>query len=191
MKIAVIGKMRSGKDTFANYYIKRGFQEYKFGNGIAEIIQKYFPDEWAKGKPRHLYQGIGQYFRTFDADVWVNYVAKQVQDKSFVIITDVRQENEVKWLMDNGFKIIKVSTPEEVRIQRMVASGDTIPEDSESLEKMLNHETEQFVDQSPCDYHVENIGTIEDLERKAEWIYQDIQWGYIIKDRGTSTDGNN
>ena len=121
----------------------------------------------------------------------MNYVAKQVQDKSFVIITDVRQENEVKWLMDNGFKIIKVSTPEEVRIQRMVASGDTIPEDRESLEKMLNHETEQFVDQSPCDYHVENIGTIEDLERKAEWIYQDIQWGYIIKDRGTGTNGNN
>ena len=70
MKIAVVGKCRAGKDSFAKFFINRGLQEFKFGTGIAEIIQKYFPEEWEKGKPRHLYQGIGQYLRSFDQDVW-------------------------------------------------------------------------------------------------------------------------
>lgn len=184
LKVAVIGKMRSGKDTFARYFIQRGFKEYKFGTGIAEVIQAFFPEEWAKGKPRHLYQGIGQYFRTFDEDVWVKYVARQIGESGHVIITDVRQENEVKWLMENGFKIVKVVAPEETRIQRMIEAGDVIPTNAEALFTMLNHETEQFAEISPCDYCVTNAGSIADLEAQAESIYQDMMWEALLKDGG-------
>lgn len=162
MKIAVIGKIRAGKDQFAKYFIDKGCKEFKFGNGIAEVIQKYFPEEWAKGKPRHLYQGIGQYFRSFDEDVWIKYLAKQIEGEEDVIITDCRQFNEVKWLKDNGFYIVKVEADEDIRIKRMKELGDTFkPED-------LQHETEKQVDLAYYDVMVENNGTLEDLIQKAK-----------------------
>lgn len=165
MKIAVIGKMRSGKNTFADFFINRGLQEFKFGTGIAEIIQKYFPEEWEKGKPRHLYQGIGQYLRSFNQDVWVKYLAKQIEGKPNVIVTDCRQANEVKWLKENGFYIVKVEADEEVRIQRIKAEGDTFKKED------LYHETELQVDMAEYDMLVSNNGSIEDLHREALDLY--------------------
>lgn len=171
MKLAIIGKIRSGKDTFAEYFKEQGFEEFKFGTGIAEVIQKYFPDEWAKGKPRHLYQGIGQYFRSFDEDVWVKYLAKQIEGKSNIIVTDCRQVNEVKWLKENGFTIIKIEADEPIRIQRMEDEGDTFKKED------LVHETEQQVDQAQYDWLIQNNGTLQELQEKAFAVYSYFKFG--------------
>lgn len=168
MKIAVIGKMRVGKDCFAEFFKNRGLQEFKFGTGIAEIIQKYFPEEWEKGKPRHLYQGIGQYFRTFDEDVWVKYLSKQIEGKTNVIVTDCRQVNEVKWLKENGFYIVKIEADEEIRIQRIKAEGDVFKKED------LEHETEKQVDQVEYDLLITNNGTKDELWDKAHALYSHL-----------------
>lgn len=170
MKIAVVGKIRSGKDSFANYFVQKGFVEHKFGAGIAEVIQKYFPEEWAKGKPRHLYQEIGQHFRGLDEDVWIKYLASKLNEQHPVIITDVRQENEVKWLKENGFILIKVEAPDELRIERMFKAGDIV--DDYSLQMQMNHPTELSVDRIMCDYFIYNDGSLEDLEAKAKSLYK-------------------
>ena len=53
MKIALFGKIRSGKDTVGKILIEEyGFNRFAFGDGIGEIIQKYFPEAWEGGKPR-------------------------------------------------------------------------------------------------------------------------------------------
>lgn len=143
IKIALFGKMRSGKDTVGKMLIEElGFKRYAFGDGIGAIIAEYFPQDWAKGKPRGHYQLIGQTFRQLDEEVWINYLLNKVEQDGAtrVVVTDGRQQNESKRLKEEGYVIVKVEAPEEIRIKRILESGDTwTPE-------QLNHETELQVD---------------------------------------------
>ena len=102
MKIAVCGRMRSGKDTLANRLVEEyGFKEFKFSQGINEIINKYFPEHaFSEKRPRKHQQFIGQGMRQLDKDVWVNYTLSYVEeylaengDFADVVISDLRQEN--------------------------------------------------------------------------------------------------
>lgn len=185
IKVALIGKMRAGKDAFAKYFIENGYKEFKFGTGIAEIIQKYFPEEWAKGKPRRHYQHIGQQLRVLDNDVWVKYCFNQIEEyrkymefnlfDCKVIITDTRQRNEVEKLRAAGYIIIKVEADEKIRLERMKAAGDILPDDDYQLYQLLNHDTEQYADLVVPDILVKNEGTLGDLRKSAEAVMRQIE----------------
>jgi dephospho-CoA kinase len=173
MKIAFVGKMRSGKDTAGDYLIKNHWiTKLAFGDEIKKVIQRYFPHLLEGSKPRKVFQKIGQLFREFDPDVWVKqlrktYNIKRVQGNSNFVITDVRQMNEVEFLKSEGFVIVKVETDEELRLERIKASGDDF-----SLED-LNHETELAVDTLPYDYLVTNNTSLDDLYKQIDFILQE------------------
>lgn len=164
LKIGLIGKMRSGKDTVGEWLIDGyDFKKYAFADGIGEIIDKYFPTAREQGKPRYHYQYIGQAMRVLDANVWVNYLLKTIEKEDYhrIVITDVRQENEVRSLKENGFTLIKIVADDDVRVSRMISSGDIFsPED-------LNHETEQFAEVVDADITIVNNGTIEELQKEV------------------------
>ena len=120
IKIALMGHARSGKDTFAKPLITGNsdelplLTEIKFASPISSIIEEYFPEQ--EGKPRELYQKIGQSMREIDPDVWVNYLDEMYHWWEHhsgnltkgVIITDVRQPNEWQWCREHGFTIVKI-----------------------------------------------------------------------------------
>lgn len=186
MKVALFGKIRSGKNTVADILTEEhGFKQFAFGDGIGEIIQNYFPEAWAGGKPRKHYQHIGQQLRVLNEDVWVNYLLNSISveihmRKKFInendiniVVTDGRQLNEAEMLRKEGFLIVKVTTPEEIRIERMKALGDVFsPED-------LQHETELNVDLIEPDIEIVNDGTLEDLYIKVQKMIQD-QRGNVV-----------
>jgi hypothetical protein len=176
IKIAVSGEIRSGKDTFCNYIMKQipNMQKLYFAEGIAEIIETYFPEVWySEGKPRKHFQEIGQFMRTLNPDVWVNYteqkyfLLKQAGFSNF-IVTDLRQMNEYEWLKKNGFVVVKVEAEPEVRIERMKASGDVFDMNA------LHHPVEQQIKNLPCDYLVTNNTTLEDLYEQADYILNEL-----------------
>lgn len=184
MKIALFGKIRSGKDTVGKILIEEhGFNRFAFGDGIGEIIQKYFPEAWEGGKPRKHYQHIGQQLRVLNEDVWVNYLIRNVKMfesirmingySTNIVITDGRQLNEAKKLKEEGFLIVKITTPDDIRLERMKALGDVFsPED-------LQHETELNVDMITPDVEIINDGNIEDLHVKVQKLIQDYREGNI------------
>ena len=174
MKIAIFGKIRSGKDTVGEFLINEyGFTKLAFGDGIGFIIDEYFPEARANGKPRKHYQVIGQALRELDADVWINHLIKRANnistqnllyhDKSTdFIITDGRQVNEAVRLKEAGYTIIKVVADEDKRIERMKKAGDNFSPE------MLEHETELQVDLIEPDILIENNGTLEELRLKVK-----------------------
>lgn len=179
MKIALFGKIRSGKDTVGKILIdEHNFKRFAFGDGIGEIIEKYFPEAWAGGKPRKHYQFIGQQLRVLNPDVWIDYLLRKEQrfqelyrksedDELHVVVTDGRQLNEAERLKEEGFLIVRVTCPEEIRIERMMALGDVFkPED-------LQHETELNVDRITPDIEIINDGTLVDLYIKVQQMIQD------------------
>lgn len=173
IKVALVGTMRSGKDTVADILWELypdDIQEYRFSSGITEIIEQYFPV--LEGKPREHYQLIGQTFRQLDPDVWINRLHSQRQLATVrncaEIITDVRQANEVAYCKQQGFTVIKVVADDTVRLQRIQESGDIFrPE-------QFYHETELAVDIVEADYTIENNGTLDELWDKVKAVYDRI-----------------
>lgn len=157
MRIAIVGKMRSGKDTVASLLVEKGFTPLAFADGIAEIIQKYFPEAYENGKPRKHYQHIGQELRILNGNVWINYLDKLAIGLQDIIITDCRQKNEETYLRANDYMIIKVCTEDYIRIQRMLEAGDNF------TPEVLEHDTEKQVDTVVADYEISNNGTYEEL----------------------------
>lgn len=201
IKIALTGKMRSGKDTV--YGILRDefetpslgdkaqVDQYTFGGRLKHFAHELFPDELSKGKPRKLYQEFGQLMRQIDPNVWVNQVHKKISQVEVVdehdsivvsIITDLRQPNEYKYCRDNGFHIIRIKASDETRMARMKANGDNV-----SLGD-LKHETESYVDAYDVDYEINNdslsSSSIYNIELQVEKIVADI----LAKEK---EDGNN
>ena len=182
MKIALFGKIRSGKDTVGNILIEKyKFNRFAFGDGIGKIIEKYFPEAWETGKPRKHYQHIGQELRVLNPDVWINYLVRTVEGASAkhiesyhskgvlapvfnVVITDGRQVNEAEKLREQGYLIIKVECPEQLRVERMKNLGDNFQPEQ------LYHDTELQVDRIEADVTIENSGTLEELEEKVSRI---------------------
>lgn len=179
LKFAVAGRIRSGKDTAA-MFIEEWLVEHEdvpverigFADAIGKLIREYFPDAWKEGKPRKHYQLIGQTFRVLYPDVWVSQLAKTLNEIDFewgylnevpysVIITDLRQQNELDFLHENDFITIKVVTDEDLRIKRIEEKGDQYSEED------LNHSTESAVDGLQTMFTIYNNGSLEDLKKSV------------------------
>lgn len=181
MKIALFGKIRSGKDTVGELLIKEyGCTRIAFGDGIKKIIDEFFPEAWDNGKPRLHYQHIGQELRKLNPDVWVNSLVKRAEDirlqnliyrgdSTSFVVTDGRQRNEAVKLKELGYTIVVVETDETTRIERMIQAGDSF-----SME-MLRHETELQVDLIEPDYFINNNGTLEDLKIRVKEIVNELR----------------
>ncbi len=111
-KIALCGKMRSGKDTVAKYLSTRyEYERFAFGDELKWYYHELFGFEGTKD--REGYQWFGQTMRERDEDIWirkcfgkiseVEYARETVNDEAgeevFTplkpVITDVRQPNEL------------------------------------------------------------------------------------------------
>lgn len=180
MRIAVVGKMRAGKDSVGDILKERfNFQAVAFGDGIKKITREFFPEAYLNGKPREHYQHIGQELRKLNPDVWVNYTHKEILNfltidiatgkETNVIVTDCRQKNEEAYLRRCGFKIVKVVANDEVRLQRIKDAGETV------TYEQFNHGTEQEVDTIKADYIIFNHGAMCELERQVIDMYTYFQ----------------
>ncbi len=163
--------MRSGKDSVAEYLIKKyGFTRFAFGDGIRSVCRDLFPEQLANvQKPRSLLQGVGQAMRMFNPNVWINKCFKEIKEHyGDIIITDLRQPNELNAVKLDGFYVIRVSSPDEVRIQRMNAAGDNFTLDE------LNHETERHIDSMDVDFEIHNDGDLDHLHNQIEIILKQM-----------------
>ena len=180
-KIALCGKLRSGKSIVGNHlHISHGFDEVAFGDALKRTVGDVFP--WLNGnpnKPRALLQQYGQLMREIDPDVWIRHAERKVKgtidfrvntghDRVDIVITDLRQPNEFEWARDNGFTIIRVTAPDDVRIARAIKAGDNFSEND------LEHVTESAIDTFDCDYEVVNDGSVDNLQVKIDAIMADI-----------------
>ena len=170
MRIALTGRMRSGKDSVGDYLVTRyGFTKYALGDGVRLVCRLLYPETVAKGKPRQLYQAVGQGMRQIDPNVWLKYVARNIERDGLenIVITDVRQQNEVDMLQRAGFIVVRVNTRYQTRLKRMVACGDIF----ELAD--LNHETELHIETFAVYYEIFNDGDMEDLYQQIEQLLKE------------------
>ena len=131
MKIAIAGKMCSGKTTLCNHIIKKYPHHIKksIAGKVKEIATEMFG---MKEKDRKLLQTIGTQFREIDNDVWIKYLINQNLDN--VIIDDLRYENEAK--------LLRLNINEKLQIERI---KNTYTNWDQHI-KNINHESELEID---------------------------------------------
>lgn len=176
LRLAFVGKARSGKDTMGNYVIKNyGAHRFAFGDPLKEYAKELFPQYFENGrKPRWILQKLGQAMREIDPDIWVRltfnaiYKGERGGMEDFCL-TDARQPNEIERLRKEGFILIRVNAPDKLRIQRMIENGDNFkPED-------LKHETEIMIDTYDVDYEIQNNGNLFEAFKQLEIILDKIR----------------
>jgi dephospho-CoA kinase len=188
-KIALTGKMRSGKTEIERYLTEQhGFNSVAFGDQLKHFAHKIFDDATdddcydpfrpgTPQKPRALYQNFGQLCREIDPDVWIKHAQRTVEyyerlrDTTGIVISDLRQPNEYEWAKANGFTIVKVVADDAVRLERARQAGDKMSEED------FVHDTESHVDGFAADYLVVNDVELADLQRKVDDIVTLISKG--------------
>jgi dephospho-CoA kinase len=178
VKFALTGKMRAGKDEISNHlHIRYGFDKVAFGDALKRIAHETFPWISEGSKPRALYQQFGQLMREIDSDVWIKHAERKVKgtidfrvntgaERVGIVITDLRQQNEYDWARANGFTIIRVTAPDDVRIARAIRAGDSFSEND------LEHVTESAIDGFAVDYDIVNDGSVAELQAQIDAIME-------------------
>ena len=141
MKIAITGKMCSGKTTLSNYLceIEPKFQVFSFGKKVKQVASDLF-DMDPLVKDRSLLTSIGQKMREIDSDVWVNYVINQCKDIEYCLIDDLRYQNEYEALAKNNWKIIQLTISDDLQEERI---RNIYPDNYQDHLKNRDHESER------------------------------------------------
>ena len=120
MRIAVTGKMCSGKTTLCDYLceLEPRFEIFSFGKKVKSVASDLFQMD-PLIKDRTLLTSIGQKMREIDSEVWINYVIQQCSTKEYCLVDDLRYQNEYEVLVKNGFKIIQLNISDELQEERI------------------------------------------------------------------------
>jgi len=182
MVIGISGKIGSGKDTFADYFIKHVQNEYgilfenkKFAYNLKKIVSvltgvpmedvlsregklKYLP-EWGM-TVGEMQQKVGTEAirNNIHPNAWVlSLFGTYNADKDFWIVTDVRFKNEAKIIKEMGGIIIRLN-------------GDPLNSKSGDNRNMAHQSEIDLDDYDGFDYVYENIPPISNLENFVEEI---------------------
>lgn len=168
-RIAFFGPMCSGK-TWAADYLANNYQYGKasFASKIKSIVYDLFGDV-DKNDNRALFQNIGQSMREYDPDVWIKYTLNRIYESDWNrwVIDDLRYVNEAKILKRNGFFLILVSTPEDVRAERVARLYPATPPETHrhaSEQEWLGIRPDAVV----SGYHVNTVVDIERLLSRVD-----------------------
>ena len=122
VKLAISGKIASGKTTFAaNICENEEFVKLSFASPIYDIARDYFG---MTTKDRALLNQIGESCRAIDPHVWIKAFIKKAEEleaegKS-VVCDDLRTEDEHKALRDAGWFLVRLNVSEKEQERRII-----------------------------------------------------------------------
>ena len=161
LKLAFGFKMGVGKDTAANYLIKKyGGNNIKISKPIYDIL--FYTQQkcgFETKKDRKFLQWIGtEWGRAKDNNVWINLTLKEVTTGNNYI-TDLRFINEFTKLKQDGWKCIRL---DKIKIEpNREGSGDKFHISETELKYLPDYE---------WDFIINNDSTEEEFFKKLDKI---------------------
>jgi len=119
MKIAISGKMGSGKTYLADEICKRfSFKRASFAGKLKSLAKELFNMNY---KDRGLLIDFATKMREIDENVWIRAMFKSIENSENVVVDDLRLKNEYDTLMLDGWFICKININENERINRLIS----------------------------------------------------------------------
>jgi len=164
MKIALSGKQRAGKDTFADYLVKHhGYAKFSIAEEIKAIALKNFRITKDSKNGRVFLQRLGLLPRELISEsFWIEKLWQDIQYMDNVIITDVRYRDEGYFFSTKGFKMIRIESLREERVKRGVLSGE-------------DNISETDLDDYKHDYWLENNNTLLEFNDSLGEVFELIK----------------
>ena len=192
MKIAINGRMGTGKTVACNYLKEKyGGTIVSFASPLKKLALDLFDVKYKndiieiKGifyTGRQIYQMLGNKLREIDPDFWVKKTIKEIvhieKNTYFKPSTpniyndDMRFENEQKCLKSSGFVIVKLFVNEETRFNRLKERDGYIPPNH-----VLNACGENI--EIEYDYAIDNSYNTHELFRSLDKIVKETKNGFL------------
>jgi hypothetical protein len=175
MLLGLSGYAQVGKDSIGAVLVKNyGFTRYAFADALKEVVYRLNPvvdtmgsriqefvdfDGWEKAKKnpeiRRLLQVMGTEAgrQVLVDNIWVDTVLNKVGNNN-VVITDCRFPNEAQAVKDRGGYLVRVERP--------------------GVKAVNAHPSETSLDNWDFDAVIANSGTLDDVERLAEFVYESL-----------------
>lgn len=125
-RIAFCGPMASGKSYLADFLVTElQYEKFSFAAKLKSLAYELYGVQSKTGEARQLLQRLGAQLRENDPEVWIKYaiaqMAKRIENNKlkFIVLDDLRYLNEAQHLKASGFFIIKVTTPDDIRRERV------------------------------------------------------------------------
>jgi hypothetical protein len=203
MIIGLVGFIGSGKGTVGDILEQKGFSKDSFAKplkdacsvifgwpremleGDTEVSRKwreepdvYWSEKFGKEfSPRLALQLMGTEAgrNVFHEDVWVISLLNRSKGKD-VVVTDVRFQNEIKYIQDNGGIVIRVKRGQEPEWYNLALDANRgFGSAQMGMRDKGIHQSETDWIGSEFDYVIENDGTITDLGNKVNELLQFIR----------------
>ena len=167
MKIAITGKMCSGKTTLANMImqIDSRYEKLSFGDKVKDIAYDLFHMD-PQIKDRTLLTGIGTKMREIDSNVWINYILNQTKHKQYCIIDDLRYQNEYESLAKDGWIIIQLNISDKLQEERIKKLYSNYEDHLQNRNHSSEQNNFQWINDSP--------DLIIQSDQESKKIYQEI-----------------
>lgn len=201
MIIGLVGFIGAGKGTVGDFLVEKGFQKDSFAKPLKDAVSIIFgwsrdlvegdtqvsrawrenPDAYWSEKfgfpftPRLALQLMGTEAgrNVFHKDVWVLSLLNRAKGKD-VVVTDVRFRNEIKYIQQNGGKIIRVMRGEEPEWYRPLYEIDNDIERANFMHQYNIHSSEWDWVGSDFDGIICNDGTLQDLSKKVDAMLTNV-----------------
>lgn len=184
MIIGIIGPKLAGKDTAARYYATQyGAATHAHSDILYQILCVL--DVPASRDNAIKLSALRE---VFGSDVLIGALNKRIADEAqpLTVVTGVRFQNELDNIRSYpDHALIYVTAPIELRYawqQDRAERMDDIGMSFAEFEALESRNTEVAIRElgEQADYHIRNVGTIEDFQAKCDEIIADLKSKYVF-----------
>lgn len=180
--IGLCGKIGSGKDTFADYLVrKHGFVKLTMGEMILKEMQAQGIKEIDRFK---MQQFSDESKKKYGKDVWARACTDFARKNQLrrVVISGVRDSSELNYLritLAKDFALVCINAEQETRFKRVKARKSM--KDVETFADFIRQEADEsklfdLYNNCQADYSFDNSHMIVELYAFAEDILKKLKW---------------
>lgn len=164
--VAIFGKFCSGKTTLANVLVDEyGFTKVSMAENMKRIVKEVYghtdkshmvqvtrrDGSYDHITVREVLQRLGEAVKDADRDIWLKWLEADLMFmRGPFAMDDARLSFEADALRQNGWVLVKLVCPENIRFERYRKLYDREPTPAE-----LYHSTELDVDYIDCDIELD------------------------------------
>ena len=200
MIIGLVGFIGSGKGTVGDLLVEQGFIKDSFAKPLKDAVAVMFgwPREllegdtevsrsWREKSDSYWSEKFGYEFtprlalqlmgteagrNVFHQDLWVISLLNRAKNKD-VVVTDVRFQNEIKYIQDNNGVVVRVKRgPEPVWYYLAEDANRGFSSATMGMSNMGIHKSEWDWIGSEFNYVIDNNGTLQDLGNEVKSMLQ-------------------
>lgn len=177
--IAITGLYQSGKDTVANFLVKKGF----FHISLADILREECRKRKRYRNRDDLIKRANELRREYGAGILAKLAIQRTRDKKAIVVSSIRSPGEIKELKKEG-KFFLVAVDASIKLRFARAQKREKIDDKVSFRKFKAQEEferkggkyEQQLDKviSSADYRIVNDSTLKNLYQRVNNFLKEI-----------------